>query len=72
MKNKPDISPDITIEELIDHYPAANAFLIGRGLPCIVCGEPVWGTLKQLAQDKKLNEDQILQLVEDLKSHLRD
>ncbi|GAB1403719.1 hypothetical protein MASR1M74_08970 [Lentimicrobium sp.] len=72
MKNKPDISPDITIEELIDHYPAANAFLIGRGLPCIVCGEPVWGTLKQLARDKKLNEDQILQLVEDLKSHLRD
>ena len=67
---KPEITPDITIEELIDHYPASTAFLIARGLPCIVCGEPVWGTLKQLARDKKFTEEQTTALAADLKAHL--
>ncbi len=67
---KPEITPGITIEDLIDHYPTSNAFLIKRGLPCIVCGEPVWGTLQELARDKKFTEDQITQLTADLKVHL--
>ncbi|HAH57317.1 MAG: hypothetical protein KUL83_01765 [Lentimicrobium sp.] len=67
---KPEITPGITIEELIDHFPEANAFLIKRGLPCIICGEPVWGTLAELARDKKFTEDEIAQLTADLKAHL--
>lgn len=67
---KPDITPKITIEELIEHYPESNAFLIKRGLPCIVCGEPVWGNLAELAGDKKFSEDEIAHLIADLKTHL--
>ena len=67
---KPEITPDITIEELVDHYPAATAFLIGRGLPCIVCGEPVWGSLKELAGDKHFTDKEIETLTADLKVHL--
>ena len=67
---KPEITPDITIEELIDHYPATTAFLIGRGLPCIVCGEPVWGSLKELAGDKNFTEEEIKSLTADLKAHV--
>jgi hypothetical protein len=67
---KPEITPDITIEELIDHYPATTAFLIGRGLPCIVCGEPVWGSLKELALDKNFTDEEINKLTADLKAHV--
>ncbi len=67
---KPEITPDITVEELIDYYPASTAFLIERGLPCIVCGEPVWGNLRELALDKKLTDAEINALVEALKTHL--
>lgn len=67
---KPEINPSITIEELIDHYPASTAFLIKRGLPCIVCGEPVWGSLRELAHDKDFSEDEIKILSEDLKAHV--
>ncbi|MDY0102980.1 MAG: hypothetical protein RBS07_08555 [Lentimicrobium sp.] len=67
---KPEINPDITIEELIDHYPASTAFLIEHGLPCIVCGEPVWGNLRELALDKRFTDAEIDSLVEALKTHL--
>lgn len=68
---KPEITPDISVEELIDHYPASTAFLIERGLPCIVCGEPVWGNLRELALDKKFSEAEITALAEALKAHLK-
>lgn len=67
---KPEITPNISIDDLIDHYPATTAFLIGRGLPCIVCGEPVWGSLKQLALDKNFTEEEIESLTADLKAHV--
>ncbi len=43
------ITPDITVEELLEHFPEANGYLIEHGLPCLVCGEPFWGTLRDLA-----------------------
>lgn len=39
-----------TVEEILDRCPAANGLLIEKGLPCIVCGEPFWGTLEELAR----------------------
>lgn len=67
---KPEISPEITIEDLVNHFPGVSTFLINRGLPCIICGEPVWGTLRELAMDKHYNEDQITELVNFLKEEL--
>jgi hypothetical protein len=65
---KPDISPEILVEELIKFYPASNGFLNSRGLHCIICGEPVWGSLEELARDKKFTEEEITLLVNDLKA----
>jgi hypothetical protein len=53
------ISADITIEQLIKDYPGAVRFLIEKGLPCVVCGEPFWGTLADLAKQKGVNDQQI-------------
>jgi hypothetical protein len=38
-----------SIDELLDLLPEANGYLIERGLPCLVCGEPFWGSLGDLA-----------------------
>lgn len=43
------ISADIPIEELVNAFPSSVPFLIARGLPCLVCGEPAWGTLGEMA-----------------------
>ena len=62
------ISPDIPVEELVDRYPAAIEFLSRRGIVCIVCGEPAWGTLEQLARRKGIED--VEKLAEELSKFL--
>jgi soluble P-type ATPase len=61
-----EITKDINIEELVEQVPEAVSFLRERGIVCIICGEPVWGTLYQLASDKGLSDKEIDALVEEI------
>jgi hypothetical protein len=51
------IHEDIWIEELVDLIPESVGLLKEYGLPCIICGEPIWGTLQDLAKSKGLSEE---------------
>ncbi len=53
------ITKDITIEELVDKIPESVQLLSKRGIICILCGEPVWGTLDELAKSKQFTNEQI-------------
>ncbi len=64
------IDRHITIEELISRFPGSVKFLISRGLPCLVCGEPTWGTLEELAKDKGWTDAAIDELVEEMNESL--
>jgi methionine synthase II (cobalamin-independent) len=64
------IDRHITIEELVGRYPGSVKFLINRGLPCLVCGEPTWGTLEELAKDKGWTDTAIDELVEAMNESL--
>ncbi len=57
------ITPDTCVEDLIQKHPDAIGFLIRSGLPCVVCGEPFWGTLLELGRQKGLTKDQVTALV---------
>jgi hypothetical protein len=48
------------IEDLVRDYPGLNAFLMKKGLRCMTCGEPVWGTLGELIQSKGLDVEPIV------------
>lgn len=61
-----EVNKDISIEELVEQIPEAVAFLRERGIVCIICGEPVWGTLYELAKDKGFTDDEIDKIVEEL------
>ncbi len=39
-----------TIEEILAAAPAAARVLVEFGMPCFVCGEPVWGTVGELCR----------------------
>ena len=56
----------ISIEDLIDQHPGSVQFLIKRNLPCLVCGEPSWGTLEELARDKGMSEKDVDALVNEM------
>lgn len=46
------ITADTMIEDLVRDYPFLVRPLSERNLVCIACGEPLWGTLGELAQSK--------------------
>ncbi len=53
------VTKDIEIEELIDKVPAAVSYLSKKGIRCIMCGEPIWGTLEEAAKEKGFSEKEI-------------
>ena len=65
---KPEITCNIQIADLVSNYPFALALLAKHNLQCIICGEPVWGTLAELASDKHLTPEQTEAIVNELKS----
>ncbi len=52
-----EITVDTTVEKLLELYPRAAAFLQEQGIVCFVCGEPAWGTLRELIEGKGLNPE---------------
>lgn len=61
----------ITIEDLARDYPSVFRFMIEKGLPCIICGEPVWGTFEEVASRGRKSETEIDVLIEELKSRVQ-
>ncbi len=60
------ITKDITIEELIEEVPESVEYLMKEGIRCIVCGEPIWGSLEEAAEEKDFNETDIERFVNEL------
>lgn len=65
MKNRPPLTEDIFVEDLVTAYPELIGPLANRGVVCIVCGEAYWGTLKELATGKGITDMEAL--IRDLK-----
>lgn len=60
------ISKDITIEDLIRILPDSVGYLMKKGIKCLACGEPIWGTLESASKQKGFNDSQIMDFVSDL------
>ena len=60
------ITKDITIEELVEEIPGSVKYLMEKGIKCIACGEPIWGTLEDAAREKGFNNKDIERFVSDL------
>ena len=72
MVNKPNLTLDIEIEDLVREYPQAAGFLTKKGVRCIRCGEPIWGTLGELLEADQIKDpsgllDELDQFLADIK-----
>ncbi len=47
------------IEELVNVLPEAVAYLSEKGIRCLRCGEPIWGTLEDACKEKGFPDEQI-------------
>jgi len=64
---KPEITKTILIEELVNHYPFSVRYLMEKGIRCIMCGEPIWGTLEEAAQEKGFSDADIEKFVNEMR-----
>lgn len=63
------ITLDIQVDELSASFPEAVGFLAKRGVRCIRCGEPIWGTLGELLEDDGIENPQLL--VDELNEYIK-
>jgi len=57
------ITKDILIEDLVTQIPESVNYLREKGIVCIICGEPVWGTLSELAIRKGSSDSEVEEMV---------
>jgi len=56
------ITLDMEIEDIVEKYPQTIRPMQEMGVQCMLCGEPVWGTLGERIKEKELtNEDEIIE-----------
>lgn len=60
------ITTETSIEDLVNHSVKAVKYLREKGIKCIACGEPVWGTIGDAAEEKGFGEKQIEGFINDL------
>ncbi len=65
------ITKDVDIEDLVQALPEAVSYLTKKGIRCLRCGEPIWGTLETAAQEKGFDKKDIENFVEDLNKLLK-
>ena len=54
------ITADMQIEDIIEEFPQTVAPMQDMGVQCMLCGEPVWGALKEKVEQKNLNLEKII------------
>ncbi|MEO0086411.1 MAG: DUF1858 domain-containing protein [candidate division WOR-3 bacterium] len=60
MKSPAAVDQNTTIEDLLERYPSMAGVFVRLGLPCLVCGEPVWGTVGELCEKHGRNPAEVL------------
>ena len=60
------LDKNITIESFVSEHPKSVRFLMEKGIKCLACGEPIWGTLESSAKEKGFNDSDIDSLVLEL------
>ncbi|MDQ7816721.1 MAG: DUF1858 domain-containing protein [Melioribacteraceae bacterium] len=66
MNSPKKINKEIEIEDLVKIYPESVTFLMEKGIRCLRCGEPIWGTLENAAKEKGFNENEIEGFINEL------
>ena len=64
------IGLDTSIEELVAVCIGVSTFLINKGLPCVVCGEPFWGTLWELCDQEGWSREETEALAKELEAYV--
>lgn len=60
------IDKDIEIEDLVKIKPDSVVYLMEKGIKCLRCGEPIWGSLDSAAKEKGFSDEEISKFIVEL------
>lgn len=60
------INKNTSIEDLVDFVPGSVKYMMTKGIKCVACGEPIWGTLEDAAKEKGFEDKDIELFVNEL------
>lgn len=60
------ITKEIEIEDLVRINPESVSYLMEKGIRCLRCGEPIWGSLESAAKGKNFSNEDIDGFIADL------
>jgi len=60
------ISKETEIEDLLKIIPQSVSYLMEKGIRCLRCGEPIWGSIDSAAKEKGFNDKEITKFVEEI------
>jgi methionine synthase II (cobalamin-independent) len=62
------ITRTILIEDLVSQIPESVSYLLKKGIKCLACGEPVWGTLEEAAREEGFSDADLESFVVELQA----
>ncbi len=60
-----EITEKTHIDQLLAEYPSLAKTFIQFKLPCLVCGEPFWGTIEELARQHGVDAKELVNKLND-------
>ena len=64
------ITAQTHIDQLLAKYPSLSRTFIQFGLPCLVCGEPYWGTIEELARQHDVDLGELVNVLNENKREI--
>jgi len=65
-----EVTRETLIEDLVDSSPEAVTFLMEKGIRCLRCGEPIWGSLASAMDEKNFPIGRQMEIVKELRAFL--
>lgn len=55
-----EITSETLIEDLVKEHPETIKIFTRHKMPCIICGEPLWGSIEENAKRYGVNLEELL------------
>jgi len=55
------ITKEMHVDQILAQHPVLSKIFVEFGLPCLVCGEPFWGTVEELGNQHNVNIDELVE-----------
>ncbi len=70
--NTKTITAQTHVDQILAEYPALAKTFIEFGLPCMVCGQPFWGTIENLASQHNIDGKALVEVLNENKRQIDD